>query len=778
MSIEIQIQSSILGTTIARIVQVRLRGTCFTPLATGYIDHADVTGTVEVNNANGTVRFRVPIDLFFVSRADVLAAPNGVPAGAKVPVGRVVLILEMAVTGTIVLLRSVDADLGSLELALGPDAPAAKAAIVNAVGSPMRSDLTAALQQLRMPAPRSSRIEVIGGLVAIRFEPAGAAVTRLFPGQDGGVFLDGPAVELLAKSKFPRGMGSRITSLTLNAHWRPVGNLPHVDLDYRGKATVPDPFSAEVDGTFNFDFALSPPPLRKLRTLAHWSIHLKLDDIAPAFIERAYREMIETVIFFNTLKAGGIPAGDHAFTLDTPLPVVSFGAAQLGYSSVVASPAGMTIGGPVRLPLDPSRETVKPSVTPFGLPFRLEFCSVLARSGSGDPTKTVSLGEVTTTGRVWLDDGGAFCAVELVSPDWISPYLVLPAAGVASESDEIRIVIPSGVALAITKPVLVIVRTARGVRLIDFGTPPPVIVDNNGDVTNAVVNFIDDCLYVPVGDDPFQVDWGRGDGDPTINPTDWGSYLDVLSALDVQLVKLSGLGAGELIQFRSRDHTVDVTADLNGRATVPVILPLTNNVGRATLTRVNRSSLAGRLNVDTAIFQRQATLPAGLRNNLTSSDDGMALLTTEFEDRVDVHEIGTLGATTLLAPNQLEQRVTAASRSVGQTEEEANSSTGQHVDVPGILCLHRVPGFADEPIAIAVMEDGSMLILDLYQDGVARVAGTFTGPVGALDVSDDWAFTADSSRVCVYRVTRPERCPCEQSVRDESANYAYLKKGQ
>jgi hypothetical protein len=772
MSIEIQFQSSILGTTIARTVQMRLRGTCFTPLSTGYIDHADVVGTVEVNNANGKVRFRVPIDVFFVSRADVLAAPNGVPAGAKVPAGRVGLILEMAVTGTILSLQSVDAELGPLELALGPDAPAAKTAIVNAVGSPIRSDLTAPLQQLGMGTPRSSRIEVSDSIVAVRFEPAGAAVTHLFPGQDWGVFLDGPAVELLAKSKFPSGLGSKITSPTINAHWRPVGSAPHVDVDFSGKAMVPDPLTASVDGTFTFDFSLSPLPFRKLRTLVNWSIHVDLGDL-PAFIEREVREAIESSIRSNMVKAGGVPAGDDAFTLDTSLSIVSFGLAQLGYSSVIASPAGMTIGGPVRVPLDPSRETVKPSVTPFGLPFRLELCSVLARSGSGAPTPTVSLNQVKTTGRVWLDDAGAFCAVELVSPDWISPYLVLPPAGVAFESDEIRMVIPSGVALAITKPVRAIVRTARGVRLIDFGIPPPVKVDNDGNVTNAVVTFIDDCLYVPVGNDPFQVEWGTDDGDPTINPTDWVNYLNVLTALDVQLVKLSGLGAGELIQFRSRDHAVDVTADLNGRATVPVILPLTNDVGRATLTRVNRSSLAGRLNVDTAIFQRQATLPAGLRNSLTASDDGTALLTTEFKDRADVHEIGTLGVTTLVAPNQLQQTATAAGRSVRETGEKAHSSTGQCVDVPGILCLHRVPGFADEPIAIAVMEDGSMLILDLSQNGAARVAGTFTGPVGALDVSGDWAFTADSSDVCVYRVTRPKRCSCEQSARDQSGDYAY-----
>ena len=47
-----------------------------------------------------------------------------------------------------------------------------------------------------------------------------------------------------------------------------------------------------------------------------------------------------------------------------------------------------------------------------------------------------------------------------------------------------------------------------------------------------------------------------------------------------------------------------------------------------------------------------------------------------------------------------------------------------------------------------------MLVLDLGQDGAARVAGTFTGPIGVLDVSDDWACAADADRVTIYRVTR------------------------
>jgi hypothetical protein len=72
----------------------------------------------------------------FVRREDVLAAPNAVPAGAKVPVGTLVIVLEMAATGAIVSLLCVGAVPDQkITLALGPNASLAKAVIVNAVGS-------------------------------------------------------------------------------------------------------------------------------------------------------------------------------------------------------------------------------------------------------------------------------------------------------------------------------------------------------------------------------------------------------------------------------------------------------------------------------------------------------------------------------------------------------------------------------------------------------------------------------------------------------------------
>jgi hypothetical protein len=189
----------------------------------------------------------------------------------------------------------------------------------------------------------------------------------------------------------------------------------------------------------------------------------------------------------------------------------------------------------------------------------------------------------------------------------------------------------------------------------------------------------------------------------------------------------------------------------------------------------------------------------GTQHRLVSSVDGTAVLTTEFEDHIDVHEIGLLGAPMLVkreaaykresgrgvaraeaahfgAPMrakdlaQRESDGTTSSRTRPSHEETAlnpqplppreqvtlalNPLLSQGIDLPGILSLVPVPGFAEAPNALATMADGSMLVLDLGEGSTARVAGTFTGPIGALEVSGVWAFAAGLDRVSIHRVTR------------------------
>ena len=125
--------------------------------------------------------------------------------------------------------------------------------------------------------------------------------------------------------------------------------------------------------------------------------------------------------------------------------------------------------------------------------------------------------------------------VEIVSPgNWIELYVKRPA-----DTPEIRIVIPSAVALGIVEPVRLIVHTARGVRLVDLGTPPPVTLDANGNVTNALTSHIPNCLHMNV---EHGIGWyvdhprDRGSFDPPLEHPDWKTYLGRQRGIDVQLV--------------------------------------------------------------------------------------------------------------------------------------------------------------------------------------------------------------------------------------------------
>jgi hypothetical protein len=145
MTIELQILSSVLGDITSKAVQERVRKTCFAPVGSVYVDHADVPTTpVEVFAANATVRLRVPLNVFVVQRSDVLAAPNAVPAGAPTVAGTVILVLELPVIGTVLSVTCIDADLGAFGQAWGPAATAAKTAIVGAIGSAVTSSVPAA----------------------------------------------------------------------------------------------------------------------------------------------------------------------------------------------------------------------------------------------------------------------------------------------------------------------------------------------------------------------------------------------------------------------------------------------------------------------------------------------------------------------------------------------------------------------------------------------------------------------------------------------------------
>jgi len=73
------------------------------------------------------------------------------------------------------------------------------------------------------------------------------------------------------------------------------------------------------------------------------------------------------------------------------------------------------------------------------------------------------------------------------------------------------------------------------------------------------------------------------------------------------------------------------------------------------------------------------------------------------------------------------------------------------IDLPGVVDIVPVPGFARAPVAIAILDDGAQLVLNRASDRSVRVAGTFTGFLPRADVAGDWAMITGRDRVSIFR---------------------------
>jgi hypothetical protein len=234
MSFEIQIRTTVFQEILRRSVQAKLYTACVPPQGPMYLDHADVVAAPELSADDGAIKIRVPIDLFLVSRDQVMAAPNTTPAGATTPAARVALDCRLVTDGAKFSLQDFSSDPAGTPLP--PD-----------LQLPVSIDLGGRLAQLNLPKPGSSRADLVGDVVAIRFDPVGGPVERLFASQQWGLFLDGPTVESLATAAIPVDrLKSVVPSATASGHWNPRGDVPHVDIEVRGKMAVPNPFKVEI----------------------------------------------------------------------------------------------------------------------------------------------------------------------------------------------------------------------------------------------------------------------------------------------------------------------------------------------------------------------------------------------------------------------------------------------------------------------------------------------------------------------------------------------------
>jgi hypothetical protein len=316
-------------------------------------------------------------------------------------------------------------------------------------------------------------------------------------------------------------------------------------------------------------------------------------------------------------------------------------------------------------------------------------------------------------------------------------------------------------AVGVTEDVTIVLQTSGGVRLVNFGHPV-LDVDPTGNVAFDVI-CIDNCFKLTPGQDHV-IKWitGKGSGGadelkpPPMEDPNWTRLLSGGRGLEVQLVALSDLEPGELVSHRSPTHSIDVTADADGRALVPVFVPLDDNNAELSLERFNRRSLAGKFRVKATSFVRRAAVERGLHERLEAGRDGGATLTRTLVDGIYREVISAEGIR--LAVGKIpghQRRVVFQSQLITSLQPQPLPPKGDAVaGLDGVADVIPIPGFESELVSMARMRDGSAVVLSVDSSGRSRVAGRFSGPIGRLTADGGWGLAQTADHSYVFKVGR------------------------
>lgn len=798
MFIQLELLASSLVAFTSRTLRQTLRSYCLPTFQGGSIDHLEVAGDAGTLEQSGPdVRVHLPVDVFIITDADLTAARNATPKGATSPAGRAEFLFRLKLrlagqaradgtpeTGTVLYFEPLEPDLGPLGPGLGGDAAKVRQQFKDSVPPP-QIDLGPQLALLGMPTVTIADIVLVNGVVAVRLGSTGAPRTHLAAGQQWGLFIDGPGLEQLLRSKVEPKLKKKLPSATVNAHYAPAGSIPHVDLNIELSLSLTE-IDARVVVDLPCNFSLVPGAPPALRATINWSTHVYANSIFSVF-EGVAESFVEDAI--DPADFGGQSIGDHLFVIDSALPAIALPGVVFRYDSVSGSPDGMVLGGAV---------LVAPSYAPpftlkvgaLGAPTRIQLCSKLARTGSGARSgEPPRLDNTLSYGSIEVGGCGKLCAIDVTAPDpAYAQYIGPPGAGSVLEDATLSVAIPYAIAGAMSRPLTLVLRTPRGVRFVDLGTAPKVITDATGRIEGARDYYIKDCLeVVPFGYGGAGAVWGSTGGGGSavdvdvfktrpIEEPDWALYALSAGGFVVQLVRASGLEAGELVRFRSATHAIDVVADSSGRAVVPAMFPLTSLLAPALLVRANGRSLAGHVAVSSASFEQHVTLPGRLVPGFAISASGQAHVPTRGVADSATHVVTAFGILQPsprrggevalnpppLPPVEHGRRATELNPQPlppvesGEQAAQRAREAAEKAGIEGIDQVVLVPGFAASGTAVAVMKNGSKLMLDVR--GVsARISGTFAGPIGAVSSAGGWAVMAAHGQTAVLRMSSPDQ---------------------
>ena len=800
MTIELQLRTGALVTLTRQTLRQSLRTACIPPGPGLSIDHVEVSGAdFPVQQVGSAVEMRVPTDVFVVTDAQLLAAPNATPQGATVPAGGVVFPVRLEV-------QTAD------EPAPGGSGTrrrtwlrlVARKPLIDGLPDPLRPVVDPLLQALvdTMPTPRveiTDLLEILlagdlaqvsvvvgDGVVAVRFGGAGAVTSHLPAGLSWGVYASGDAITRMIRGLIEPHLRGALSIISVDAQYHHDGATPRVSLTAGVMIGI---FGARLGAEIQLSATLQllPGPSPVLRTAVTWSIDIETALLIPivgpvaALAMAPVAEAIATGIVSDALDVtsfGATPTGTTSFVLDRPLPPLQLGLGTLRYDALSADDAGIVLGGALLVGAV-ANTPFDFSVSPFGGPSRIQLCSLLAKSGSGNPShESPSLANTQVQASAEFHGVGRFCRVELRSPggEWL-PCGRRPAHGSAADVGTIDVRLNYGVALGMPGPMRLVVRTPRGVRFVDFGHAPPPQFDQAGRLKLVIDAYIPDCNMMVArerGRWGIGWRWRREDFKPVpLELPEWALYVRDGGGVIVQLATLSGLEPGEFIRFRSATHSIHATADAAGRLEMPVVQPMqVAAAAPAFLERVDGRTLQGHVAIETAAFAPLARLPGTLARPAVALPSGGLALTTRAGEAVSRHTVSAHGMLQSAALNPqpllpVDEGALSALNPQPLPPVDDGAWPAERVARLGLQGVKRVtwvPGFHGRCVALADVGPDGHLLLDL-RGARTRVAGTFVGPIGPLSTARHLALMDTGEQVVVFqRLETPAPLPATLHV--------------
>lgn len=779
MPLDIQVRNQVLLDLVKGTVQQRLNTICVDSSAPIFFDHADVATVTMTFTDKHTITFTVLVNVFTVDMLSLQKYVNRTPPGVLKPYDK---------QGTIKLALTVDGPLLTMTCtdAMPPGPPAAgqttpdpqmqkMADQIKQSIDPMSVDLSSIFSGLTLVPPGFSSFVDLpwASSVLIRFDSITAPTDHLQPGEDWCMFIESGQVEYIVSNKLD-GPTNFLKSLKINAaddaSWAPHGTTPHVDGHIAANIQVPDPFYAHLKMNLGVDFVL----LRQFQTNAaaqllmvvDWSVTLDVADEIPQDLKDAINSAVTDAVsgaFDPTILVGATKTGPQEFVYRNVLPTLALGDAQFGYTSLVAVQDGMVLGGPVTGLPKPGTDIIALVVAPFPN----TYTRYLNCSGGNDRPPT--LDNVFTAAAASYTGAGQLCSVDLQSPlggvVTVTPYLaVSPPAGPGTNTGSVSFGLPGPIGQELSRqnlPLEVLVKSARGVRLINFGVPPtPNLV--NGHVTNLHFVIVGLC---PAMVDPWYMTFGSFNPRWGVDPAArWLDDLASAAAFQSSLVTVTGVQAGEVLVFEQpfENSRSEFTAGTNGQAIVPMLAAVRSGHESASLSTMSRRPM-GRVGMNTLLFHRVAVFntPGAHSHEIRSQGHGAVVVST-FSRRIETRTIDARGGVRAKS----ERRSTNGPRPSASTKRGRRHPAGAWpVKIPGLVAVRSVPGFEQHPIAVAQLDDGTYRVLARDRHGAIRVHGRLSRWPHLPPVAGSWAISAASGdRVALFAVSNVSSDPPASKV--------------